>query len=110
MLRLSFKLTAQSWDKMGIDIKDKSSLKIAPMSKTFRQIIDLWGQPQVLADEIGASRWAVRKWHQRDTIPSEWWLSVVRAADLRALPVTIEMMATISAARLDAPAPQEAAE
>jgi hypothetical protein len=48
------------------------------MVKSFRDIVELWPVPEMLAAEIGASHWAVHKWRQRDTIPSEWWVRILK--------------------------------
>jgi hypothetical protein len=50
---------------------------------SFRSIIELWGPKDAhgarlaLASEIGASAGMVTKWWQRDSIPAEWWASLL---------------------------------
>jgi hypothetical protein len=65
--------------------------------QSFRDIIALWPSPEALADEIGEKGWTVRKWKQRDSIPSGRWLAVIEAAAARGARVTAEEMARIAA-------------
>ncbi|WP_299481016.1 carph-isopro domain-containing protein [uncultured Paracoccus sp.] len=67
---------------------------------SFRNVIDEWGGPQRMAADIGASVWAVRKWHQRDSIPSEWWIAIEAASERLDHPVTVKDLAEISARKL----------
>lgn len=67
------------------------------MTKSFRDVIDLWGSPDAMAKQIGASPWAVRKWRQRNNIPAEWWVDIVRAATRIDLPVTFAVLANLAA-------------
>lgn len=48
------------------------------MITSFRDVIALWDGPDQMAAEIGAGRWAVHKWRSRNSIPSEWWLPILR--------------------------------
>jgi hypothetical protein len=68
------------------------------MSKiaSFRDVIKLWRTPDALADEIGASAPAVRKWPQRDRIPPEWWLRVLKTSYARKAGLTAELFAQIA--------------
>jgi hypothetical protein len=70
------------------------------MVTSFRQLIDDWGGSAEMAADIGASVWAIKKWHQRDSIPSEWWLAIVSSAPVRNLDVTLEALALFAARRL----------
>lgn len=56
-----------------------------------------------MAANIGASVWAVRKWRQRDSIPSEWWVTIESAARHRGLDLTVSALANISARKLRDP-------
>ena len=51
---------------------------------SYVKIIDLWGSPANLAKDIGEGHEAVRKWRQRDSIPSPYWQSLIEAAKLKA--------------------------
>jgi hypothetical protein len=64
---------------------------------SFREIISLWPTPDALAGEIGEKPWTVRKWKQRDRIPSSAWMAVAAAAAQRGHDVTAEQMARLVA-------------
>ena len=66
------------------------------MQNTFRDIIGLWETPEALAEAISAKPAAVRKWKQRDSIPSPWWASVIRAAADRGHTITSEQLTEIA--------------
>lgn len=70
------------------------------MMSSFRDVIDEWGGPQRMAGDICASVWAVRKWYQRDSIPSEWWIAIEAASERLDRPVTVKDLAEISARKL----------
>ena len=72
------------------------------MVRSFRDIIGLFGSPDALAAEIGAKAETVRKWRQRNSIPAEWWLPVIKAAHARGRILTADEM-TIIAARVPDP-------
>lgn len=65
--------------------------------QTFRDIIDLWPTPDVLAAEIGENVWTVRKWKQRGRIPANRWLAVAGAARAKGSHITAEQMAKMAA-------------
>jgi hypothetical protein len=67
------------------------------MTQSFRQIIDRWPSPDALAGRIGAKTETVRKWRQRNSIPAEWWKSVIGAARERDDNLTAHEMAEIAA-------------
>ena len=67
---------------------------------TPKELLGLWPKPslETLAGDIGVSLAAVRKWPQRDRIPSEYWLALVRAAHDRGIrDVTFERLAAMHA-------------
>lgn len=66
--------------------------------ESFRQVVDLWPSPEILASELGATAFAVRKWKQRDSIPSDWWLGVIEASKKLTLesPITVEFLAELA--------------
>lgn len=72
------------------------------MAQSFREIIGLWPSPDALAGELGAKVETVRKWRQRDSIPADWWLSVIEAGKTRGQALTSEQFAVI-ASRTPAP-------
>lgn len=74
---------------------------------SFREIIGLWPSPEAMADDIGAKAPAVRKWGQRDRIPSEWWDSILGSDVAGRNGLTAELMARLSAEKR-APALSEA--
>ena len=59
---------------------------------SFRALIELWPSREGLAADIGAKPAAVSKWHQRDSVPAEWWapiLSTETAIKSRVRPETL---------------------
>ena len=54
------------------------------MINSFVKIIDLWGSPANLAQDIDEKHFTVRKWRQRGSIPSPYWQSLIKAAKLKA--------------------------
>jgi hypothetical protein len=60
------------------------------MFETFRDVIALWPTPDVMADDLGHSHFAVRQWKTRDRIPAEWWLRVIAAAKKRRRSIRFE--------------------
>jgi hypothetical protein len=56
---------------------------------------------EALADDTGASLFAVRKWHHRNNrLPAEWWGAIVTAAEARGFKnVTLEALASMHAKR-----------
>lgn len=67
------------------------------MVESFREVVALWGSPDALAAEIGAGVSAVRKWPQRDSIPAEWWLPILRTSKAQSAGLTAETLATFAA-------------
>ncbi len=71
------------------------------MLNSFREVIGLWPSLRALSEEpeVCANLIAVRKWHQRDSLPSEEWMGVAKAAQRRGFDeVTVELLARIKAA------------
>lgn len=44
---------------------------------SFRSIIELWPSREAMAADIEAKAAAVSKWWQRDSVPAEWWSSLL---------------------------------
>lgn len=64
--------------------------------QTFADIIGLWPNAVALADDIRERPVTVRAWKRRGSIPAGRWLAVVRAANQRGHPVTLEVFAQIA--------------
>jgi len=64
---------------------------------SFREIIQRWPDPatSTLARDLGCKNTTVSKWRVRDSIPSEFWLSLVNAAQERGVQVTLRELAEI---------------
>lgn len=68
---------------------------------THSDIIGLWPSNDDLALDIDEKPGTVRKWRQRNSIPADKWLSVVRAARRRGLAgVTLELLAKIASGEI----------
>jgi len=74
----------------------------------FSEIIGLWGRAdglgfersaELLAADIGAKRWTVIGWLRRESIPSEYWASVLRAAANHDIPLTADDLVAAAAYR-----------
>lgn len=76
------------------------------MISTYADIIGLWPSAEALADDIGESGVTVRAWRNRGSIPSSRWLDIVAAAERRGLRgVSLEVLASVAAAKSKRPAP-----
>lgn len=63
-----------------------------------RQIIDRWGNRAAFAREVGVDYQVARQWCNRNSIPSEYWMDVVNAAQRRGFPdISLDLLATIKA-------------
>lgn len=80
---------------------------ISEAPSSFRDIIGLWRSPEAMADDIGANAAAVRKWSQRNRIPSEWWDAIL-ASDVAVLGGVTAGLLTRLAAEKRLPALSEA--
>lgn len=68
------------------------------MQRSFADIIGLWESADSAAADIGERPATVRKWKQRNRIPSEYWVAVVTAAQARGFAaVTLELLAQLAA-------------
>jgi hypothetical protein len=77
--------------------------------ENFRDVVALWGSPEAMASAIGVKVEAVRKWRQRDSIPSEYWLRIVESAKSTDKPITADDLARLAARGEEPCAPQETA-
>lgn len=70
---------------------------------SFRSIIELWGPKDAhgarldLANEIGVSAGMVTKWWQRDSIPAEYWSSLLATDKVRAAGATPDLFVRLAA-------------
>lgn len=67
------------------------------MVSSFREVVGLWDTPDALAAEIGAGVAAARKWPQRNAIPAEWWLPILRTETAQKAGLTAEVLALLAA-------------
>lgn len=63
----------------------------------FRAVMDLWPNLVEFSEEVGAGYSLCSKWRQRNKIPSEYWMDVVKAAKRRRFRVTNDLLARIAA-------------
>jgi hypothetical protein len=64
---------------------------------TFRDIVGFWPSLDAMAADARTTVGAIKQWRNRDKIPGEYWAAVAAAADRRGLPVTLEVLADLSA-------------
>lgn len=69
-----------------------------------REVLKLWPSLSELRRDLVAQGGAISpmgvvRWHQRDSIPSEWWFSVEKAAARRGFPVTVPLLARLAEER-----------
>lgn len=67
--------------------------------QSFSEVIDALGGIAAVSEDLGAPYPTVGAWKSRDSIPGEWWQPIVRVADLRGIPITLEILAGIAAKR-----------
>ena len=79
--------------------------KLGAMSQitSFRSVIELWGPKdawgarEALAADVGATASQVSKWWQRDSIPAEWWASLLASDKAKSNEVTAERLTRFAA-------------
>ncbi|WP_159585961.1 carph-isopro domain-containing protein [Chelativorans xinjiangense] len=74
------------------------------MYTSFQDVIGLWPSPDAMAQEIGASLPAARKWKQRNSIPAEWWNDIVSAARRHGHLISVDDLAALAASKREAAA------
>lgn len=65
---------------------------------SFRAVIDLWPSREALTSDIDcvdSSR--VRKWWQRNNIPSNWWARVLATDKAKSAGLTTDLFASLAA-------------
>lgn len=67
--------------------------------QTIPDIINLWPTVSAFAADVGISYSLAKMWRKRASIPATRWLDVVRAAESRRLPVTLDLLAQAAATR-----------
>lgn len=80
------------------------------MVSNFREVVALWGSFDEMASEIGHTREAVRKWSERNTIPSEWWLPILRSNKALSAGLSADLFTEFAARSPMAPAAAESEE
>lgn len=63
--------------------------------ENFTALIDRWPSLNDLAGDMNQKLWTVKKWRQRDSIPSVHWLALTQAAKSRGIKVSMETLAQI---------------
>ena len=81
---------------MGLQFKTDCPISESMVS-SFREVVGLWPSPDALAAEIGAGTAAARKWPQRNNIPPELWLEILRTERAREVGLTAELLAELAA-------------
>jgi hypothetical protein len=66
--------------------------------QTFATIIGRWPSAVALAEELGANPVNVRAWRRRG-IPAAYWLDLIEIARRDGVPLTLEDLARVEAAR-----------
>ena len=67
--------------------------------KNFRDVIDLWSDVTEMATDLGKKPNLIRKWRERNSIPSDEWIAVVNAAEQRKYPVDLTLLANFASSR-----------
>lgn len=84
---------------MDLDTGDNLSQCRAMNTASHAAIIARWPSCSVLAAGLGVKAQTIRKWKQRDRIPSEYWHPLVEAARARGIDgVSLERLAAAAAA------------
>lgn len=67
--------------------------------ENFRDVIEQWPDVSSMAEDIDRKPNLIRKWKERDRIPAETWLGIVKAAERRGYRVTLEDLARLASKR-----------
>jgi len=66
--------------------------------KTFRDVINSFGNAEQMGRDLGVSGLSVRQWRRRNSIPSQHWTRIVDLAQTRGLDIiSLDLLATIAA-------------
>ena len=67
-----------------------------PTPMDYKNVIETLGGYKKLAGDLGETPDKVRKWHERNSIPSDYWHSVSVAAQINGHQVTLNQLAEIA--------------
>ncbi len=65
--------------------------------KSFLEVIALWSSRFEMASDISANPEAVRKWAERDSIPADWWLTILKTETASRAGLTADDLAALAA-------------
>lgn len=91
------RVAPSSADKMSLQFKTDCLMSGDMPDASFRSIIELWPSRESMATDIGGNAAAVSKWWQRDSIPAEWWASVLGTAFATEAGLTAEVLTAMAA-------------
>lgn len=84
---------------MGLTIRG-TICTLAVMPKSFSAIIALWPSLSDLATDLGVGYESAKAYKRRNSIPSEHWSALIKAADKRGIEgITAERLAALAANR-----------
>ena len=64
---------------------------------SFRSVIELWPSREAMSSDVGARASTVRKWWQRDNVPSEWWQAILATDKAKASGLTANALTALAA-------------
>lgn len=67
-----------------------------PLMGSFRNIIDMWRDRARFAADVGVKYQTARQWYERDNIPVQYWLPLIRAAREKGYELTTETLLELS--------------
>jgi hypothetical protein len=70
---------------------------------TVSAILDLWGSDDDVAADLSVRDHVVRDWRRRGSIPAKYDLALCKAARMRNLPLTLEVLALARSFRAQTP-------
>lgn len=70
---------------------------MSDLPSSFRAVIELWPSREAMATDIGAGASTVSKWWQRDSVPAEWWSSVLSTDRAQTAELTAETLTALAA-------------
>lgn len=72
-----------------------------PKPSSFREVVELWGKRETMAEDLGVPSNLVSKWWQRDRIPAGWWPLVVASPIAKVSGVSLALLADFAALDLE---------
>jgi hypothetical protein len=82
--------------QIGTVCPNTSAMLTDSAPTSFRSVIDLWPSREAMSEDVGASNWAVIKWHKRDSIPSNWWPRVLSTQKARDAGLTLDLFSRLA--------------